>query len=258
MFKLFYIWIFLFSQLLFSHTYDTGNIRGNSWFTDDNQTLFLGQWRTGQIAPVSMGIHQNVITNGPMNRHDIALTFDDTPNAEIAGKLLRILNAYDVKGAFFINGSTLTHDNIDAVRRISQQGHLVLSHSYNHLNLKELSDTEIDSQLLSNAKRIEEITGEYPVLFRPPYGLTDSNVVERVNANKMTMVLWSIDSLDWTFKDPAPIIQIITGNIHNGDIILMHCNTVTADALPKIIEKLHQQGYNFERLDKLLDIKAYR
>lgn len=220
--------------------------------------LFLGQWRTNQIVPVSMGIYINVIANSYGNTKNVALTFDDTPNPENARKLLKILKKYDVQGAFFVNGATINSENIDAIRYTSQEGHLILSHSFDHVNLKELNTNDVDTQLVSNAERIEEVTGHYPKLFRPPYGLSNRNVVDSVNEHGMTMILWSIDSLDWTLKDANTIVQVVIGNVHNGDIILMHCNQMTIDTLPIIIEKLRQRGYMIVRLDELLGIKAYR
>jgi peptidoglycan/xylan/chitin deacetylase (PgdA/CDA1 family) len=74
----------------------------------------------------------------------------------------------------------------------------------------------------------------------------------------MTTVLWSLDSLDWTLKDPNAVITNVTTNIRNGDIILMHRNPTSVAALPGVIEKLREMGYTFLRLDELLGIKAYR
>jgi peptidoglycan/xylan/chitin deacetylase (PgdA/CDA1 family) len=74
----------------------------------------------------------------------------------------------------------------------------------------------------------------------------------------MTTLLWSLDSLDWTLKDPDAVVHNVLSNVRNGDIILMHRNRTSVASLSNIIEQLKKQGYTFQRLDEMLGIKAYR
>lgn len=199
-----------------------------------------------------------MITNGDAAVKSISLTFDDAPDEINTGKLLDILKENDTKASFFMIGKNMKDGNMAVVKRTFDEGHLVLNHSFDHPRMPDLNVSGIDSQLNRAAERIETITGSYPILFRPPYGSTNPLVVETTNDHNMTTVLWSLDSLDWTLKDPDAVTQIVTTNAHNGDIILMHCNSVTVASLPKIIETLKVQGYTFMRLDDMLGIKAYR
>lgn len=256
--KFFFVLLFLSQTLIFAQSNTNGNIRGNSWFLDANMTLFLGQWGTNIVTPIQYGIYRNVITNGDAAVKSISLTFDDAPDEINTGKLLDILKENDTKASFFMIGKNMKDGNMAVVKRTFDEGHLVLNHSFDHPRMPDLNVSGIDSQLNRAAERIETITGSYPILFRPPYGSTNPLVVETTNDHNMTTVLWSLDSLDWTLKDPDAVTQIVTTNAHNGDIILMHCNSVTVASLPKIIETLKVQGYTFMRLDDMLGIKAYR
>jgi peptidoglycan/xylan/chitin deacetylase (PgdA/CDA1 family) len=256
--KLFFLLIALCQTLLFADPRTIYDIRGNSFMLDANMTLFLGNWRTATVTPIQHGTYKNVIVNGDPDVKSVALTFDDAPDENNTYHLLDILKENNVKAAFFMIGNTMKDENITVVKLAYDQGHLVLNHSFNHPRMTNLSTNDMGVQLTNTAEKIESITGQYPILFRPPYGSINSSVVDTINEHDMTTVLWSLDSLDWTLKDPEAVIQNVTTNIRNGDIILMHRNRVSVAALPKIIEILKEKGYTFVKLDDMLGVKAYR
>ena len=233
------------------------DIRGNSFLLDANMTLFLGNWRTATVTPIQHGNYKNVIVNGDPALKNITLTFDDAPDENNTYKLLDILKEHEVKAAFFMIGGTMRDDNITVVKRTFDEGHLVLNHSFNHSRMTDLNVSGMELQLDRAALRIESITGKYPLLFRPPYGSINASVVDTINDHNMTTVLWSLDSLDWTLKDPNAVIQNVTTNIRNGDIILMHRNPISVAALPRVIEILKEKGYTFVKLDDMLGVNAY-
>lgn len=252
--------LFFLSLLLHTFVYaDTiYDIRGDSTQLDENLTQFLHQWRTDTITPVQSGIYKNVLVNGNPEHKRVALTFDDAPDENNTYRLLDILDTHGVKAAFFMIGGTMNETNISVVQKTDNEGHLVLNHTYNHPRLSDLNESSVLSQLDNAAMRIESITGHYPLLYRPPYGSINPLVVEATNTHGLTTVLWSLDSLDWTLKDPDAVVKNIISNVRNGDIILMHRNATSVASLSAVIEQLKNQGYIFQRLDELLGIKAYR
>lgn len=256
--KLFFILLLLSHLSLFARPNSCDTIRGNSWFMDVNQTLFLGQWGTNTVNPIAYGTYKNVITHGEGTRKNITLTFDDAPDEVNTPKLLDILKENGVKASFFMIGENMRGSNIALVKRAYDEGHLVLSHSFSHPRMTDLNVTDMSAQLERTSRRIEEITGKYPLLFRPPYGAINPLVVDVINEHNMTTILWSMDSLDWGIDDPKPIVQIVSSKIQSGDIIMMHCNSSSVGALPLIIKNLKEQGYTFMSLDEMLKLKAYR
>lgn len=258
MYKFILLFSLLLQILLFGDTRTIYDIRGNSWLLDANMTLFLGNWRTATITPIQHGNYKNVIVNGDPDVKSVALTFDDAPDENNTYKLLDILKDHDVKAAFFMIGGTMKDDNVTVVKLTYDQGHLVLNHSFNHPRMTNLNTNDMDLQLTRTSEMIESITGQYPILFRPPYGSINADVVDTINTHDMTTVLWSLDSLDWTLQDPEAVIQNVTNNVRNGDIILMHRNRVSVAALPRVIEILKEKGYTFVKLDDMLGVKAYR
>jgi len=66
------------------------------------------------------------------------------------------------------------------------------------------------------------------------------------------LVIWTVDSRDWTKPGPAAIVQRVLKNVHSGSVILMHDGggnrTETVAALPAILKSLKAQGYGFRTL----------
>jgi len=234
------------------------NIQGSSKLLDANMSQFLDKWRIDTITPVQNGIYKNVFVNGDTSKKIVALTFDDAPDENNTPKILDILKKHDVKASFFMIGATMNDENITAVKRSFDEGHLVLSHSFNHPRFTNLDKNGTLSQLDQAATRIEAITGSYPLLFRPPYGSINSQVVDTINTSGNSIILWSLDSLDWTLKDPTAVVNNVITNVRNGDIILMHRNQTSVASLEILIETLGAIGYSFITLDKMLGLKAYR
>jgi peptidoglycan/xylan/chitin deacetylase (PgdA/CDA1 family) len=258
MIKLFFLLSLLLQTALFANTYEIYDIHGSSPLLDANMSQFLDKWRSDTITPIQNGTYKNVYVNGDTTKKIVALTFDDAPDENNTYKLLDILKKHDVKASFFMIGSTMNDDNATVVKRTDNEGHLVLSHSYTHPRFTNLDKNATLSQLDQTAARIKTLTGNYPLLFRPPYGSINQEVVNTVNDSGSTIILWSLDSLDWTLKDPYAVVNNVITHIRNGDIILMHRNATSVKSLEMIIETLHSIGYTFTTLDVMLGLKAYK
>lgn len=258
--KLFFILI-MPSIIFAESTIPVYSITGNSPLLDQNLTTFLEQWRCDTITPIRNNTYCNIIVNADPNHKKIALTFDDSPDENVTAEILDVLKRYNVKAAFFMVANSMQEENATVVQRADHEGHLVLSHSYSHTRLTTLDENHIAKEIDDSARRIEELIGKYPILMRPPYGSINLDVVNTLNRNGYTAVLWSLDSLDWAIQNESAIADNVISHIRPGEIILMHSgrgNPATPKALPRIIESLSSAGYYFERLDDLLSLKAYR
>jgi peptidoglycan/xylan/chitin deacetylase (PgdA/CDA1 family) len=93
-------------------------------------------------------------------------------------------------------------------------------------------------------------------LFRPPGGYVDQKTCE-VAAEKgfKYVVMWDVDTNDWRGRTAAQITETVMGNAHNGAIVLMHMAAAhTAEALPKIITRLRDAGYELVTLSTMLGL----
>lgn len=256
------IFLFLGPIILFTGCISHYEIRGDSPKLDANLTHFLHQWRDTTTAPIGNGTYTNIHLNGGLSKgKTVALTFDDSPDENNTGKVLDILNLYRIKASFFMIGAPMVDYNATVTKRVFDEGHLVLNHSFNHPHFSKIGNEQIVHELNATSHRIESITGQYPLLFRPPYGSINQEVMNTINAQGYTTILWSLDSLDWALQDKDAIRENVLTHVQNGDIILMHssrANHASVEALPGIIEQLRTKGYTFQRLDEMLGIKAYR
>ena len=214
-------------------------------------------WRQ-QIVAFSK-TQDHVYMNGP-NKKMVALTFDDGPDRTITPAIIDILDRNQVKGNFFFLGSEVTKYP-DIVKNAFDKGHLVLSHSYNHVQLPKISSEAMAQEISQAGEAIKSVIGKEPALLRPPYGDANEPVATMAKNQGYSIVLWSIDTLDWSQKEPENIVKNVTDHVRNGDIILMHSNSdkiATKEALPMMIEALQRLNFEIVDLETLLNLKAYQ
>lgn len=238
-------------------TYDLA-IKGESNQLSTKAKQNMDRWRN-EIRQFASKHRDEVYINGP-NKKQVALTFDDGPDATVTPAIIRTLDQYGIKGSFFFVGSRVK-ENPEVVQLAAKSGHLVLGHSYLHEDLTTKNLQGIAADLIQTENEIEQVIGKKPALLRPPFGETDEQVVKAAKQNGNTIILWSIDTLDWSQKEAENIRKNVMDNVRNGDIILMHSNedkSETANAVPMIISELQQQGFEIVGLDTLLGVKPYK
>ncbi len=92
--------------------------------------------------------------------------------------------------------------------------------------------------------------GQYPTVFRPPYGATNEQVRSVIT---MPSILWSIDTLDWKHRNADKILAYVKASVKDGSIILMHdIHQSTANGLENVILYLQKQGYEFVTVSEIL------
>jgi len=73
-----------------------------------------------------------------------------------------------------------------------------------------------------------------------------------------TAIGWNIRSLDTVVKEEEKLLQKITSQLEAGAIVLLHDTSKTTLAvLPRFIETARSKGYEFVRIDKLLNLSPY-
>ena len=179
----------------------------------------------------------------------IALTFDDGPSRKYTPILLDGLKERGVHATFFLMGKNIEGEE-DIVKRMSEEGHLIGNHSYEHIQLTKAGAKAVCEAVEHTQEQIEAITGKRPEYIRPPYG--DWNE-ELECQSGMTTVLWSVDSLDWKLKDTGKIIRQVLKDVKDGDIILLHdIFPSSVEAALELIDILQKEGYVFVTADELL------
>lgn len=234
-------------------------ILGVSEYLTDEQVKNMSEWREMAVK-LAEQYPEQVYCSGPVDRKMVCLTFDDGPDAEITPQVLDTLKDYDVKANFFFKGNRVKKYR-SVVSRAFNEGHLVLSHAYSHQELDKMSFYDIDREIMAAEEAITGVTDRKPTLIRPPFGAVNEDVIMEAAKYGSKLILWSIDTLDWSHKDRYHIARNVLDNVRSGDIILMHSDEdkgETVAALPIIIEGLQKAGYQVVTLDQMLGIDAYR
>ncbi len=187
----------------------------------------------------------------------IAISFDATWGAERTPKILEILREYDIKTTYFVTGIWM-REYPDWVKKIAEEGHELGNHTDSHPHLSQLSAEQITEELKNVEDMVLELTGKRTKLFRPPFGEYNNNVIKTADDLGYKTIQWSIDSLDWKNLSKEAIFERVTGNPHNGAIILFHNDGLnTPDALPDIIEFYTENGYEIVPISDLIYKKNY-
>jgi peptidoglycan-N-acetylglucosamine deacetylase len=214
------------------------------------------------LANIQNKYHRAILTDGPGTKREIALTFDDAPDANFTPKILDILKKNGVKATFFVVGWRV-EAYPDIVKRIVAEGHILGNHSYNHANLPKLKDDAFHEQIIKTDRLIEKFTGFTPNIVRPPYGNVTERQVQWLVTQKKIIVNWNVDSLDWKGLKAEQVATNVLTHVHAGSIILQHSGTGTGgdlsgtvNALPKIIDELKNEGFKLVTIPKLLGIPA--
>ncbi|MGL5972206.1 MAG: polysaccharide deacetylase family protein, partial [Oscillospiraceae bacterium] len=182
----------------------------------------------------------------------VALTFDDGPNRENTGRILESLDKYNAKGTFFVIGHN-ARKFPDILKKAYNFGHEIASHTYNHKNLTKLNEDELRHEIDATNNEIFKAIGKEADIVRAPYGTTDENVLNLVD---MPFIHWSIDTMDWKYKNKDIIKSNILNSIKDGSVILMHdIYSSTADAVEEVVEVVDSLGYKMVTVSELAKVK---
>ncbi|MFJ8107204.1 polysaccharide deacetylase family protein [Streptomyces sp. NPDC096132] len=182
----------------------------------------------------------------------VALTFDGGPSPTTPG-LLDILKREDLHATFFVQGKGHIAKYPEILRRISDEGHEIGNHTWNHERLTEIPVADARQELTRTQDAIEKITGTRPVLMRPPEGRVNREVSKVCRDLGLAPVLWSVTAKDYETTDSALITQRVLDQTRRDGIILLHdLHKGTVPAVPGIIEALERRGYTIVTVSQLL------
>ena len=207
---------------------------------------------TGAFPTTPMSKHVKATERTLKGKKLVALTFDDGPSPSTTPALLDILSEKNTVATFFMLG-TMADNSPELVKRARREGHEIASHTMYHQNLAVLSRDAVQSDVDESKSVFSSILGTTPRLTRPPYGLINDAVIESTNT---PLILWSVDPEDWENRDASTIVSIAMEQVHDGAIILMHdIYSTSVDAVPILIDSLHDQGYEFATISELAEAR---
>lgn len=192
----------------------------------------------------------------PATNKVIYLTFDCGYENGYTPDILDTLKKEDVPAAFFVT-QTFIRDNVDLVKRMKEEGHLVCNHTVHHPSMPSKCIEEQKQEILQCEQFMKEATGyDMDLFFRPPKGEYSKCTLQLAKDLGYTTVFWSMAYLDYDVNNQPSAEHVVTHfekYYHPGAIPLMHnVSVANRDALQQVIKNLKREGYSFGTLDALL------
>ncbi|WP_199614985.1 polysaccharide deacetylase family protein [Paenibacillus alkalitolerans] len=188
-----------------------------------------------------------IVPKEDAERKVVLLTFDDGPKeAELLTAILDTLDKHAAKAIFFVNGYRVKQ-HPELLKLIHERGQTIGNHAWDHVNLKKLKPEEADRQIEDVQRIVEELTGEKPTFFRPPFGAGNDHVKKKAAEEGMLYMTWSNGSQDWVkgYDKPEKVVESVMEQLHPGSNILMHELPWTAEGLDDLLTRLSEKGYGF-------------
>jgi peptidoglycan/xylan/chitin deacetylase (PgdA/CDA1 family) len=181
----------------------------------------------------------------------VALTYDDGPDPESTPALLDLLREYGARASFFLIGDKArAHPEI--VRRILAEGHVIGNHSQAHsLWTNFFWRGAMHREMARCQDTLKEITGDSPILYRPPFGLMNPFVEPALTELNLGLIGWSIRSLDTVRTDAA---ERVRRRLKSGAIVLLHDGGIPKDRVlatsREILDELSTRGLTTTTISK--------
>lgn len=196
------------------------------------------------------------------------LTFDDGPSQN-TNDILDILKENNIKATFFVLGNQV-EKMPEITKKIYNEGHYIANHGYSHIYSNIYKTPEEVLNEYNQCNQIVAKTIEVPEynshLFRFPggsvggkYAQIKEQAISLLEQNNILYVDWN--SLTGDSEKANPTEEYLMNNLQkttnekNSAVILMHdaqAKKETVENLPKVIEYLKQQGYEFENFYNII------
>ncbi len=194
------------------------------------------------------------LVTGSPRRREIALTFDDGPGPATLAVLAVLRRARAPATFFEIGRASRMYPGIE--RRVLAAGLPIGDHTETHPLLPSLSSAGQQAEIVQGAQAIQRQGAPYPRLFRPPYGAFDAATAPLLRADRMLMVLWTVDTKDFARPGVKRIIYTAVSGARPGAVMLFHDGggdrLQTVAALPRIITLLRRRHYQLVTVPRLL------
>lgn len=189
----------------------------------------------------------------------VALIFNIGVGADPATGILDTLAEDDVPATMFVMG-WWAEENPPVLQRMVDEGYLIGSHGYAANELTTLTSDEVLSDLSAAEATIETATGVPPAPFFTPYAAAIDTRVRHLVAERGVLTIgWEVPAADYGADATEDSVYVrVMDDIYDGAIVELHLDgpasaESTGRALPRIIDDLRAQGYQFVTIPEMLE-----
>lgn len=188
---------------------------------------------------------------GPSNKAQISLMINIDWGDEFIPGMLETLARFGVSATWFPTGRWASRTP-DLLRRIAAAGHEIGNHGGWHGMASKMSAAEVERLIREGDEAVFQVTAQRTRLFAPPSGDMNEQTVAVAARMGYKTILWTIDTIDWQRPAASVIVNRVVSKAQNGALVLMHPTKPTAEALPTIIQRLHELGFELVTVSKML------
>lgn len=177
------------------------------------------------------------------NERAVYLTFDDGPIPEATPFILKTLAEFGVHATFFMVGDNV-RKHPELYDQIVAAGHQVGNHTFNHWG----GFKHTTRSYSENVQKANDLIHSH--LFRPPHGWMRPSEYWWLHRT-YEVIMWDVVTRDYSkWLTAEDVVDNVKRYTRNGSIITFHDSLKSIDklktALPKAIEWLQEQGYEFK------------
>lgn len=217
------------------------------------------------MAPTGQWYGQT-FTGRERGSKQIALTYDDGPNDPHTLKLLEVLARHSVPATFFMIGR-YARQRPDMVQVVARAGHVIGNHTLTHPLLIFESAARTRTELVECRAALTDAVGEHSNLFRPPFGGRRPATLRIARELGLEPIMWNVTGYDWNAPPAAQVEKKVMGQMHGGDVILLHDGghrAMGADrgqtviATDNLIRRYKDQGFQFVTVMEMMGAVRHR
>jgi peptidoglycan/xylan/chitin deacetylase (PgdA/CDA1 family) len=133
----------------------------------------------------------------------MALTINVVWGTEYVPQLLSILSAQHVHATFMVGGVwAKTHPKL--LQNMVKDGMEVGNHGWAHGHPANRSVDENVTDIHQTNEAVKAASGVTPLVYAPPYGELGSSVLKAAALLHMSLVMWTVDTIDWRPSSSVP------------------------------------------------------
>jgi peptidoglycan-N-acetylglucosamine deacetylase len=206
---------------------------------------------------MSLG-EKRLINDVSTSQRVVAITFDDGPNHVYTAQVLDIFREAKGKATFFMIGEQMDKYP-EMVKKVVEQGHEIGNHTYTHAKLSQLSPAECVEEIERTEKLLEELVGQKPLVFRPPYLDYNQETILVMKQKDYPMIgALNLEAQDWEMPGVDHILAKSRDCVKNGSILIFHDGygdrSQTIEAVRTLVSELTSQGYQLVTVSELLKL----
>ena len=202
-----------------------------------------------------------VITRVATTKPEVALTFDDGPDAALTPRILALLAQYDARASFFCIGRR-ARQTPQLIRVAAGAGHSIENHSWDHSPRFALFGSRRHAREIDDTQALlTDLSGRPPTCFRAPAGFRNPWLAPLLAERALYCAAWSHRAFDTLDPATARIERRLSRGLTPGAVILLHDGRNARDSagrpvletvLPRLLQGLQTRGLRAVDLPTLL------